>query len=153
MGGPADVRLQPDASSRLFTPREANALVPPLEGIFLRLDPKLARMRELRELIEDFESYYGEGLGEAPEADREAYAACLQERSNLDRSIQEDIDEILSFGCEVKDLHRGLVDFPARIGTEVAYLCWQRGETRIGFWHTLGSGFAGRKALSPQTER
>ncbi|MGI0149260.1 MAG: DUF2203 domain-containing protein [Thermoplasmata archaeon] len=153
MGGPADLRLHPDASARLFTKKEANALIPQLEQIFLRLDPKLARLRELRELIEDSEAYYGEGLAGAPTADRDSYARNLQERVDLDRSMQEDIEEVLSLGCEVKDLHRGLVDFPARIENEIVYLCWQRGEVQIGWWHTLGGGFAGRKALSPHAER
>jgi hypothetical protein len=153
MGGPADVRLHSEASLRLFNETEANALVPQLELIFLRLDPKLARSRELRELIEDSEAYYGEGLVSAPPKDRDSYAHLLQEQAGLDRSLQEDIDAVLSLGCEVKDLHRGLVDFPARIGNEVAYLCWQRGEARIAWWHSLGGGFAGRKALTSQTER
>jgi len=153
MGGPADVRLHSEASLRLFNETEANALVPQLEMIFLRLDPKLARSRELRELIEDSEAYYGEGLVGAPSKDRDSYAHLLQEQTELDRSLQVDIDAVLSLGCEVKDLHRGLVDFPSRIGNEVAYLCWQRGEARIGWWHSLGGGFAGRKAFTPQTER
>ena len=153
MGGPADQRLHPDAPGHLFTEREGNSLLPQLEVIFLRLDPKLARLRELRELIEDSEAYYGEGLAAAPSGDRDLYSRNLQERADLDRSIQGDIEEVLSLGCEVKDLHRGLVDFPARIGNEIVYLCWQRGEGQIGWWHTLGAGFAGRKALSPQTER
>lgn len=153
MGGPADLRLHSDAPLRLFTEAQASALIPPLEQIFLRLDPKLARSRELRELIEDSEAYYGEGFDAAPAGDRDSYAHLLQEQADLDRAVQADVDAILSLGCEVKDLHRGLVDFPARIGDDIAYLCWQRGETRIGWWHTLGGGFAGRKALTPQTER
>jgi hypothetical protein len=153
MGGPADIRLRPETAERLFTVAEANALLPELERIFQRLDPKLARMRELRDLTEDFEAYYGEGPSEARSADREVYAGHLQERSDLDRSIQADIDAILALGCEVKDLHRGLIDFRARIRDEVAYLCWRRGEPRLGWWHTLGGGFAGRKPLSTQTER
>lgn len=152
MGGPSDLRLHPDAPGHLFTGKEANSLLPQLEVIFLRLDPKLARLRELRELIEDSEAYYGEGLAAAPAGDRDLYSRNLQERADLDRSIQGDIEEVLSLGCEVKDLHRGLVDFPARIGNEIAYLCWRRGEGQIGWWHTLGGGFAGRKALSPQAE-
>lgn len=153
MGSPADLRMHPDTTPRLFTVQEADALIPRLETIFLTLDPKLARLRELRELIEDSESYHGEGLAAAPGAEQASYARQLHERASLDRSVQEEIDAILGLGCEVKDLHRGLVDFPARIGTDIAYLCWQRGEPRIGWWHTLGGGFAGRKALSPQTER
>ena len=153
MGGPADVRLHTDAALRLFTEEEANALLPQLEKIFLLLDPKLARLRELKDLVEDSEAYYGEGLTSAPASDRESYADLLQEQADLDRSVQADVDAVLAFGCEVKDLHRGLVDFPARIGNEVVYLCWQRGEDRIGWWHTLGGGFASRKPLSSESER
>jgi hypothetical protein len=153
MGGPADLRLHSDAPLRLFTVTEADGLVPRLELVFRRLDPKLARLRELRELIEDAESYFGEGLVAAPPRDREAYAVSLQEQSDLERSVQADVDEVHGLGCELKDVHRGLVDFPARIGNDVAYLCWQRGEARIGWWHSLEAGFAGRKALTPETER
>src|SRR5207244_4829217 len=153
MGGPADVRLHSDAALRLFTEEEANALLPQLEEIFLLLDPKLARLRELKDLVEDSEAYYGERLTSAPARDRESYADLLQEQADLDRSVQADIDAVLAFGCEVKDLHRGLVDFPARIGNEVVYLCWQRGEDRIGWWHTLGGGFASRKPILSGAER
>src|SRR5881296_1474031 len=152
MGSPANLRLHSDALLRMFTVTEANALIARLEESFLRLDPKLARLRELRELIEDAESYYGEGLAAAPAREREAYAVFLQEQSDLERSVQADVDEVHALGCELKDVHRGLVDFPARIGSDLAYLCWQRGEARIGWWHTLEAGFAGRKALTPEAD-
>src|SRR5947208_9761695 len=100
MGGPADVRLHSDAALRLFTEEEANALLPQLEEIFLLLDPKLARLRELKDLVEDSEAYYGEGLTSAPASDRESYADLLQEQADLDRSVQADVDTVLAFGCE-----------------------------------------------------
>ena len=47
----------------------------------------------------------------------------------------------------VRDLARGLVDFPAiREGVEV-YLCWLVDEDEIAFWHDLDAGFAGRRPL------
>jgi hypothetical protein len=47
----------------------------------------------------------------------------------------------------LRDLDRGLIDFPAlRDGREV-YLCWIEGEDDIGFWHELDAGYAGRQAL------
>lgn len=47
----------------------------------------------------------------------------------------------------LRDLDRGLVDFPSlRQGREV-YLCWLEGEAEIGFWHDLETGFAGRRPL------
>ncbi|CAN5597543.1 DUF2203 domain-containing protein [soil metagenome] len=47
----------------------------------------------------------------------------------------------------LRDLDRGLIDFPAmRDGREV-YLCWIDGEPDIGFWHDLDAGYAGRQPL------
>ena len=87
MGAPADLHLHREAPLRLFSEEEANALLPQLEEIFLRLDPKLARLRDLRELVEDSEAYYGEGLVGAPPSDRDSYAELLQEQADLDRSV------------------------------------------------------------------
>jgi hypothetical protein len=47
----------------------------------------------------------------------------------------------------LRDLDRGLIDFPSiRDGREV-YLCWIDGEPDIGFWHELDAGYAGRQEL------
>jgi hypothetical protein len=47
----------------------------------------------------------------------------------------------------VKDLDRGLVDFPALHRGEEVLLCWQVGEGEVAYWHGLEEGFAGRKPL------
>jgi len=47
----------------------------------------------------------------------------------------------------LRDLARGLIDFPSlRDGREV-YLCWIDGEADIEFWHDLDAGYAGRQPL------
>lgn len=47
----------------------------------------------------------------------------------------------------VRDLDRGLVDFPAlRDGHEV-YLCWTVGEPSVAHWHGIDAGAAGRQEL------
>jgi hypothetical protein len=48
---------------------------------------------------------------------------------------------------QIKDLERGLVDFPAFIGGKEAFLCWEQGEEDIEFWHDLDAGYAGRERL------
>ncbi len=35
----------------------------------------------------------------------------------------------------IKDLSRGLVDFPAIIGGREVFLCWEQKEEDIEFWH------------------
>ncbi len=48
----------------------------------------------------------------------------------------------------IKDVSRGLVDFPALIGGREVFLCWESDEDDIEFWHDLDSGFAGREKLA-----
>jgi len=50
-------------------------------------------------------------------------------------------------GVLVKDLEKGLVDFPTLFRGEEVYLCWKLDEDSIGFWHGVSEGFAGRKAI------
>ena len=47
----------------------------------------------------------------------------------------------------IKDLERGLVDFPAIIGGKEVFLCWEQDEEDIEFWHDLDTGFSGREKL------
>ncbi len=48
---------------------------------------------------------------------------------------------------QIKDLERGLIDFPAlRNGKEI-FLCWEKDEDDIEFWHDLESGYPGREPL------
>jgi len=55
--------------------------------------------------------------------------------------------ELQAMEVVLRDLDRGLVDFPAiREGREV-FLCWEEGEAEIGFWHDLDSGYGGRHPL------
>ena len=48
---------------------------------------------------------------------------------------------------QIKDLDRGLVDFPALIGGKEVFLCWEQDEDDIEFWHDLDAGYAGREKL------
>ena len=48
---------------------------------------------------------------------------------------------------QVKDIDRGLVDFPAILGGKEVFLCWEQDEEDIEFWHELDAGYAGRERL------
>ena len=48
---------------------------------------------------------------------------------------------------QVKDLDRGLIDFPAILGGREVFLCWEEDEEDIEFWHDLDTGYAGRERL------
>ena len=47
----------------------------------------------------------------------------------------------------IKDLERGLLDFPALIGGKEVFLCWEADEEAVEFWHDLETGYGGRERL------
>jgi hypothetical protein len=57
------------------------------------------------------------------------------------------IAELHELGVELKDLERGLVDFPAIVDGREICLCWQLGEPEVAWWHECDAGFAGRQSL------
>jgi hypothetical protein len=63
------------------------------------------------------------------------------------QQAQDAIQEIDSIGVQVKDLDKGLLDFPFQVGEQIVLLCWQMGEAKIDYWHTVEAGFQGRQRL------
>lgn len=85
----------------------------------------------------------GNGGGVPPHAFAEVQAEVETAAAEVTRCL-EGIQEV---GGQVKDLDRGLVDFPALYNGEEVLLCWQVGEEQIGHWHGLDEGFTGRHDL------
>src|SRR5205085_8879453 len=123
-------------AERHYTVEQANAA---LEWVRERID----RLRTARVGLNDEEAR--EALQEAGptngggEPGRVVSDAFLEMRNAL--------TELQAMEVVLRDLDRGLVDFPSmRDGREV-FLCWEEGEEEIGFWHDLDSGYGGRNPL------
>jgi hypothetical protein len=56
-------------------------------------------------------------------------------------------DQLEELDVVVRDLERGLIDFPSLLGGEEIYLCWLLDEPAIGHWHAPEAGFGGRRPL------
>jgi hypothetical protein len=121
---------------RHFTVEEANSEIE-------RVGPMLEALRAAKEELLDDEAR--EALGEAApgngggERGRQVGAAFLEVRRIL--------VELTEAGIVVRDVDRGLIDFPSLRDEREVYLCWQLGEERVGWWHDLESGFGGRQPL------
>jgi len=59
--------------------------------------------------------------------------------------IKSVLTEFFRREIQVKDLDRGLIDFPAIVGGREVFLCWEQGEEDIEYWHDLDAGYAGRE--------
>ncbi len=124
-------------SSCFFTVEEANTLIPMLEDKLASIQGYWSRLNELRP-DEDFKEqsrFLSSDQAVAP-----FYFEALEQ-------FQQSIEEIHQLGCELKGIEPGLVDFRAFLKDREVYLCWKQGEKKIGYWHPLHTGFAGREPL------
>jgi len=153
--GPAawDPRLKVEPPSKVFTVEEADGLLPVLDGVFRDMDLRSVRLREVTELVQDLEEYWGTRAADPACPDHGRYAALVREREAVQTSLSEDIGRIHALGVLLKDFQSGLVDFYGIVDGQLVFLCWRRGEPSVHFYHTLEGGFAGRKTLAPLPQK
>ena len=129
---------------RHFSVEEADELIPWLKAKFDEIAPLRGEIiREQDEWLTLLRESRGNGHA-SKESDLNTKNQAID---RLRIGIQGHLQELERRGVIVKDLDRGLVDFPyLREGREV-YLCWLKGESRIEYWHDTDVGFAGRQPL------
>ena len=133
--------FDPASWPRLFTPAEATALLPTLRPLLERLQRRKATLdRDRRKLAALSPAMRGNGHAAEAMALEQRIDACA-------RDVAEGIREIAGHGVELKDIDRGLVDFPSLREGRVVYLCWLLEEERVGWWHEVEAGIAGRQPL------
>ena len=135
--------------SRVFTVEQAGRLLPVVEAVFREMDRRSLRLREVLDLVQDAEAYWGDRIADPEIGEREKYADLLRERDELQASLQEDVERVAALGAVLKDYHQGLVDFYGHVEGRLVFLCWQRGEPSVRFYHPLEGGFAGRRPIAP----
>lgn len=124
-------------SVRYFTLAEANALLPKIEPLMAELLERRAKAVRLSKQITDLlQKNHVDFGGAIP-------TILVQEFAQIEALHS----EIKSFGCIVKNLEAGLVDFLAQIDGRDVYLCWRLGENQVQYYHELHTGFRGRKAI------
>lgn len=132
-------------ATRYFTVEEAAealAMVRPLAEEMVAHRRALVAATERRERVAKLVAANGGGI--PPRELAEAQAKIEEAAPGLARCVE----RIRQLGVLVKDLDRGLVDFPALRGEgEEVLLCWQVGEPEIRYWHRPEDGFAGRREL------
>lgn len=124
--------------TKRFTLAEANELIPQIQPLMGRLLDHQARLATLYQPLQPLLQKAALNVGSI---EISALTAEMAEMEEL-------ITTIRAFGCFVKDIKVGLIDFLAEINGREVYLCWRYGEPEITHYHDLESGFNGRRPLS-----
>lgn len=133
---------------RLWTVEEANARLADLEELLPRLRGWVGRLAEVHEQRERLANFWGPEADSEDQPDHELKARLDSEWTHLTRRLEEAVGALRAEGIEVKDLSSGLVDFYGVQDGELVYLCWQRGEPVVGFYHSLTGGFRSRRPIA-----
>jgi hypothetical protein len=119
-----------------YTREEAQSLVPQLRAW-------LADLNRLREEVERYDKRLS-GLNiEGQDTGGETVNSWIRALAGM----QNILAEFQRREIFIKDLSRGLIDFPAIIGGREVFLCWEADEDTVEFWHDLNTGYDGREKL------
>ena len=122
---------------RHWTPEQANALLP-IVGDTVR------RLRDARRTL--VERGFDSELAERADSTGGAWPGTDRARESI--AVALGFERLEKLDIVVRDLERGLVDFPALIDGREVYLCWLLDEPSVGHWHGVEAGFAGRRPLA-----
>ncbi len=126
----------PHQFSKHYTRDEARALLPQVKEWLGQLEHLQAQLQKAELRVHGLMEHKQDAGGEVVNS---------WVRSIAD--VQETLGEFRKREILVKDLERGLIDFPAILGGREVFLCWEKGEDDIEFWHDLDAGYAGRERL------
>lgn len=137
--------------ARFYDIDDANALLPELGTIVGVLGEQRTELVRLRDEVLAAGKAGGDGGGSGASDDVPLSSELRLTRLRMQGLIDQmaaGVARIDGLGLTLRDIERGLVDFPALVSGRQVWLCWQLGEPAIGWWHGLDTGFDGRRPLA-----
>ena len=120
--------------SKIYSVEEANALLPYLAPTLVELREKAEDATQIKETV----AQAATTNGGSPKRDK--WSKTLARVGEL-------LQRVTEWELELRDVSTGLVDFPAVVDGQEAWLCWRLGEPEVSYWHPKDEGFSGRRPL------
>ena len=122
--------------SQHYTLDEARELLP-------KVRQWLQQLQSLQPIIEEYEDRVGTMLNGGQDCGGDTVNYWLRKLAEFQGIVHRfDRGDI-----QIKDLERGLIDFPHLMGDREVFLCWEQDEEDIQYWHDLNTGYAGREPI------
>jgi len=119
-----------------YTREEAQALLP-------KVRQWLDRLKQLRDDLDKYDTRITSLMGPGHDLGGDIVNKWICTLADMQAALL----EFQRREIQIKDLERGLIDFPAIIGGKEVFLCWEQDEEDIEYWHDLDTGYAGREHL------
>ena len=119
-----------------YTLEEARTLLPQIREWLLEIQQIRRQLKPLDQRIEQLLANGADIGGDS-----------VQSQAKLLAGLQRVVRELFTREIQIKDIERGLIDFPSLMDGREVFLCWEMEDDDIEFWHELDSGYAGRERL------
>ena len=136
-----------DRPEKIFTPAEANAILPKIIPLVEQLKALHGSLLETHQQLKEVTDKLSQGNGHPIRSIQEEVQKLSRHQMQLADAFQSALDQLERSGCMLKDIRTGLADFYSLKDGELIFLCWQLGEKRVVFWHPLEGGYAARKPI------
>jgi len=130
---------------RLFSLREANALLPRVRPLALSAVRHYAAAKEAIRRLEDLRELHERGV---PANEDEVAALDAAVADEITR-LGEIVDELEAHGCHLRHYERGILDFPAAsLGPDgITVYCWEPGDPMVAHWRSEHETFDQRRLV------
>ena len=142
--------VRPSRPKRRFSLEQANSTLPLVKRIVRDI------VRTHSEVLKCQQQLERPSTGRQQQRQQQPQPNAKETQGQLERHmtrLEDYVDELTEVGCELKDYQTGLIDFTGRHQGRDVCLCWKLGEEKIGFWHELDAGFAGRQPIASLREK
>lgn len=119
-----------------YTREEARALLPRIREWMNQLQQLHRQLMKLDERI-----------GEIMKGGNDAGGEIINTAVKTATATRKILWEFARRQIQIKDVDRGLIDFPSLRADQEVFLCWEMDEEDIEFWHELDAGYAGRERI------
>src|SRR5690349_2096668 len=119
--------------SKRFTLREAESLLPEIETVIREAVSLKVQYLEAKQALHSFAERVAMQGGMVVDRETVLHNRAQEERHG--EQLKAAIEKLQEYGCVVKDLDIGLIDFPTLFQGREVYLCWRMGEPGISYWH------------------
>ena len=141
------------APDQIFSVQEANRLIGVMEAVIAEIEGLRGQLEDHDRELQILDALWGPKVLEDENPDHGEFE---KHQIGVDETVEriEGLvrDEILARGVRfpMGGLEHGLLDFPTTLDGRVVYLCWQRGEPEVSYWHEIDGGFAGRRPVTTE---
>ena len=149
--------VRPSRPKRRFSLEQANSTLPLVKRIvrdIVRTHSEVLKCQQQLEKSNTGRQQQQRQQRQQPE--RQPQPTPQETQGQLERHmtrLEDFVEELTEVGAELKDYQSGLIDFTGRHQGRDVCLCWKLGEEKIGYWHELDAGFAGRQPIASLKEK